>query len=113
VEAGVRFRHDQPGRWDTPARTSEALSKTLLPGWMRRVSALIDDLSERGMLDRTMVYCAGEFGRTPKINPNAGRDHLGATMAVVLAGGGLSAVTSTASTDAQGHEPGSDRCTAG
>ena len=53
----------------------EALSKRLLPQLDQTLSALIGDLATRGSLERTIVYCAGEFGRTPKINKNAGRDH--------------------------------------
>jgi hypothetical protein len=60
-----------------------------LPPLDQGYSALIEDLSERGLLDETLVAMLGEFGRTPKINPNAGRDHWGACQSVVLAGGGI------------------------
>ena len=60
-----------------------------LPSLDRAYSALLDDLSQRGMLDDTLVVMLGEFGRTPKINKNIGRDHWGACQSVVLAGGGI------------------------
>ena len=52
-------------------------------------SALLEDLSERGLLDETLVVWMGEFGRTPKINGNGGRDHWGPVFSVALAGGGI------------------------
>jgi hypothetical protein len=60
-----------------------------LPGLDRGLSALLADLSDRGMLKRTLVVAVGEFGRTPKINANQGRDHWGACQSAVLAGGGI------------------------
>jgi hypothetical protein len=60
-----------------------------LPSLDRGYSALLEDLSERGMLDETLVAMEGEFGRTPKINPQGGRDHWGPCQSVVLAGGGI------------------------
>ncbi|HUQ70204.1 MAG TPA: DUF1501 domain-containing protein [Planctomycetaceae bacterium] len=60
-----------------------------LPSLDRGYSALIEDLSQRGLLDDTLVAMMGEFGRTPKINPQAGRDHWGPCQSVVLAGGGI------------------------
>ena len=64
------------------ARTSTPCTTRLLPQLDQTLSALIEDLDDRGMLDSTIVYCAGEFGRTPKINKNAGRDHWARSMAV-------------------------------
>src|SRR5262249_60317770 len=52
------------------------------------LSALLEDLNDRGMLERTLVVAAGEFGRTPKINPQQGRDHWGAAQSALFAGGG-------------------------
>src|SRR5262245_26766548 len=63
--------------------------KYCLPPLDRGLAALLDDLSDRGMLDRTLVAVAGEFGRTPKINGSQGRDHWGAAQSVLLAGGGI------------------------
>ncbi len=63
------------------------------------------------MLDSTIVYCAGEFGRTPRINNNAGRDHWARSMAVVLAGGGFKRGYAHGTTDVQGMAPATDPCT--
>ena len=63
--------------------------KYCLPPLDRALSALLADLSDRGLLERTLVAVAGEFGRTPKINANAGRDHWGAAQTALLAGGGV------------------------
>jgi uncharacterized protein (DUF1501 family) len=111
VEAGVRFMTISMGGWDTHSKNFEALSKRLLPQLDQTLAALIADLDERGLLDRTIVYCAGEFGRTPKINKTAGRDHWARSMAVLVAGGGLKRGTVHGSTDAQGMAPATDSCT--
>ncbi len=75
--------------WDTHGKNFEGLQSELLPMLDQGLSALIEDLEQRGMLDETMVICMGEFGRTPKINENAGRDHWGPCSSVLLAGGGI------------------------
>jgi hypothetical protein len=111
VEAGVRFVTISLGGWDTHGKNFDALSKRLLPTLDQTLSALIGDLSDRGMLDRTIVYCAGEFGRTPKINKNDGRDHWARSMAVVLAGGGFKRGYAHGTTDAQGMAPATEPCT--
>jgi hypothetical protein len=111
VEAGVRFVTISTGGWDTHGRNFDALSKRLLPPVDTTLSALIADLAERGMLDRTIVYCAGEFGRTPKINKNAGRDHWARSMAVVLAGGGFKGGYAHGTTDQNGMAPNTDPVT--
>jgi hypothetical protein len=111
VEAGVRFVTVTLGGWDTHGKNFEALSKRLLPQLDQALSALIGDLDERGELDQTVVYCAGEFGRTPKVNKNAGRDHWARSMAVLLAGGGFKRGYAHGTTDAQGMAPATDPCT--
>jgi uncharacterized protein (DUF1501 family) len=111
VEAGVRFVTISLGGWDTHGRNFDALSKRLLPALDQTLSALIEDLDGSGLLERTVVYCAGEFGRTPKINKNAGRDHWARSMAVALAGGGFRRGYVHGSTDAQGMAPATDPCT--
>ena len=111
VEAGVRFVTLSLGGWDTHNQNFNALANRLLPQLDRTLSALIADLAERGQLDRTMVYCAGEFGRTPKVNKNAGRDHWARSMAAVLAGGGFKQGYAHGGTDAQGMAPAADPCT--
>jgi uncharacterized protein (DUF1501 family) len=75
------------------------------------LSALIQDLSDRGMLENTIVYCAGEFNRTPRINQNAGRDHWARSMAVVLAGGGFRQGYAHGTTDTNGMAPATEPCT--
>ena len=78
----MRFVTISLGGWDTHGKNFETLKTKLLPQLDQTLSALIEDLQQRGMLDTTIVYCAGEFGRTPKINKNAGRDHWARSMAV-------------------------------
>jgi uncharacterized protein (DUF1501 family) len=75
--------------WDSHTNEAERLKKVLLPPTDQAFSALLEDLSARGMLDETLVVCMAEFGRTPKFNPRAGRDHWGHVFSVALAGGGI------------------------
>ncbi|MDZ4687662.1 MAG: DUF1501 domain-containing protein [Planctomycetaceae bacterium] len=75
--------------WDTHSKNFEGLQQELLPMLDQGLSALIDDLEQRDRLDQTLVTCFGEFGRTPKINANAGRDHWGPCSSTLLAGGGI------------------------
>jgi uncharacterized protein (DUF1501 family) len=111
VEAGVRFVTVTLGGWDTHGQNFNALKTRLLPQVDQTLSALIADLNDRGMLDSTIVYLAGEFGRTPKINKNSGRDHWARSMAVVLAGGGFKRGYAHGTTDAQGMAPATEACT--
>jgi hypothetical protein len=111
VEAGVRFVTISLGGWDTHGQNFKSLKEKLLPQVDMTLSALIQDLSDRGMLDNTIVYLAGEFGRTPKVNKNAGRDHWARSMAVVLAGGGFKKGYAHGSTDAEGMAPNNEACT--
>ncbi len=111
VESGVRFVTLSLGGWDTHGKNFDALKTRLLPQLDVTLSTLIADLDERGMLDSTIVYCAGEFGRTPKVNKNDGRDHWARSMAVVLAGGGFKRGYAHGTTDAQGMAPATDPCT--
>lgn len=111
IEAGVRFVTIGTGGWDTHSNNFVSLKQRLLPPVDRTVSALIEDLAQRGLLESTIVYVAGEFNRTPRINRNAGRDHWGRSMAVVLAGGGFKGGYVYGSTDAQGMVPATNPCT--
>jgi uncharacterized protein (DUF1501 family) len=111
IEAGVRFVTITLGGWDTHGQNFNALRTRLLPQLDTTLSALIDDMGYRGTLDNTIVYCAGEFGRTPRINNNAGRDHWARSMAVVLAGGGFARGYAHGTTDVQGMAPATDACT--
>jgi len=88
VDAGVTFVEVRSNGWDTHVDTVERVGKNASqvdPGF----ASLIADLKSRGMLDRTLVIWMGEFGRTPKINPTAGRDHFPRVFNVALAGGGV------------------------
>ena len=112
VEAGVPFTLvnyslDQlRGQdWDTHVDNFNLMKNTLLPPFDRAVSALLDDLDERGLLETTLVAIYGEFGRTPQINANAGRDHWSNVGSVVLAGGGLKRGTVLGSSSRTGAEP--------
>ncbi len=93
VEAGVRFVtvYYSPGirGWDTHDNNFTTLKNKLLPHTDAAVAALLDDLHQRGLLDSTIVYWTGDFGRTPKVNNQAGRDHWPQCMSVLLAGGGI------------------------
>jgi len=75
--------------WDTHSKNFEACRTELLPMLDQSLSALLEDLDRRGQLDDTLVVCLGEFGRTPRINKNAGRDHWGECSSALLAGGGI------------------------
>jgi hypothetical protein len=75
--------------WDTHTKNFEGLKSELLPMVDQSLSALLEDLDDRGRLEETVVLCLGEFGRTPKINANAGRDHWGPCSTTFVAGGGL------------------------
>ena len=111
VEAGVRFATVSTGGWDTHSQTFQAHKTRLMPPVDQTLSALIADLDERGLLDTTIVMCAGEFGRTPKVNKNSGRDHWARSMACVLAGGGIKRGYVHGSTDASGMAPATDPVT--
>jgi uncharacterized protein (DUF1501 family) len=75
--------------WDTHSNNFEACREELLPMVDQSLSALLQDLDRSGRLGETLVVCMGEFGRTPKINKNAGRDHWGECSSALLAGGGV------------------------
>jgi hypothetical protein len=111
VEAGVRFVTIGTGGWDTHGQTFDRHRTRLQPELDVTLAALIEDLDQKGLLDSTIVYCAGEFGRTPNINRNTGRDHWARSMAVVLAGGGFRRGYVHGSTDNNGMAPNLDPCT--
>jgi uncharacterized protein (DUF1501 family) len=90
IEAGTRvacisWAPDANATWDTHGQNFTKLKNELLPQLDRALSSLLEDLVARGMLERTLVVCMGELGRTPKVNGNAGRDH----WTLLLAGGGI------------------------
>ena len=95
VEAGVglvtvpwMYLHSTKN-FDTHDKHFKVMKDLLLPPMDRAFSALIEDLGERGRLDETLIAWTGEFGRTPKVNKKAGRDHWGSVYSTVLAGGGI------------------------
>ncbi len=88
VETGVPFVEVNFGGWDLHQNCFDQLG-TKLPQLDTAMSALVDDLNQRGLLDDTIVLWMGEFGRTPRINANAGRDHWARSWSVVVGGGGI------------------------
>jgi uncharacterized protein (DUF1501 family) len=114
VEAGVSLVQVNLGKnssWDTHRRNFVNLQHNLLPYFDRSVSALLDDLGDSGLLRDTLVIVTGEFGRTPRINPDAGRDHWGPVMSLLLAGGGIRGGTVIGASDRIGAQPAADRQT--
>ncbi len=106
VEAGVTFVAIQAGGgWDTHGDNFKQLKDNLLPNYDRGVAALIQDIHDRGMQDDVLVISFGEFGRTPKINPGAGRDHWPGAMSVLYAGGGLKMGQVIGSTNSNAEYP--------
>ena len=89
MEAGARVVTLNFGRWDFHSHNYRGLKETHLPLFDQGLSALIEDLHERGMADDVSVIAWGEFGRTPRINKDAGRDHWPRVGGGLLAGGGL------------------------
>jgi len=93
VEAGVTFVTVNCVPWDhhgtPPQMKTEEGARKLIPPLDQAIGALIDDLSQRGLYERTLVVAMGEFGRTPKINQHAGRDHWGNTFSVLMGCGGM------------------------
>ena len=89
VEQGVPFVEVSLGGWDDHQNIFDSLSDNRLPTLDRAMSALVEDLYERGMYDDVAVIWMGEFGRTPRINGNAGRDHWARSWSVVAGGAGM------------------------
>lgn len=108
VEAGVRCVTVAFGAWDWHANregTIEYLSRKYLPVFDHALAVFLQDLDERGLLERTSVVVWGEFGRTPRINAKGGRDHWPATQSVLLAGGGIQGGRVIGETDRVGGAP--------
>jgi hypothetical protein len=109
VEAGARFVNVRgPGSsfaWDTHARNFTQHKNDLVPPMDTAFAALLDDLAARGLLETTLVLLMGEFGRTPKINANAGRDHWQYCYSVAIAGGGVQGGHVVGESDSQGAYP--------
>jgi uncharacterized protein (DUF1501 family) len=105
VEAGVRCVTIDHHNWDTHYRNFQVLKDDLLPQLDAGLSALLRDLDERGSLSKTLVAVFGEFGRTPRINKDAGRDHWGPSNTIFLAGGGVKPGVVVGKTNALGEKP--------
>jgi uncharacterized protein (DUF1501 family) len=112
VEAGVslvtvNWERDD-AYWDTHADNFKKHKDPLLPNFDRGFSALLEDLDQRGLLDETLVVVLSEFGRTPKINANAGRDHWAACNTVILAGAGIGGGQVYGASDREAAYPAAD-----
>jgi len=109
VEQGVRFvtvyYSAGIGGWDTHEDNFRKLRESRLPTTDAALSALLDDLAERGLLGETLVLWTGDFGRTPKVNGKAGRDHWPACQTVLLAGGGACGGRLIGTSDRNGAYP--------
>jgi hypothetical protein len=105
VESGVRFVTVQSGGWDTHADNFAALRDRKLPELDGGLSGLFLALAAKGLLESTVVYVTGEFGRTPKINARAGRDHYPRAMFCLLGGGGIRGGQVLGASDAKGEGP--------
>ncbi len=118
IEAGTRvacisWAPDANATWDTHGQNFVKLKDTLLPQLDAAVSSLLDDLEVRGLLERTLVAVMGEFGRTPKVNGAAGRDHWNFCYSLLLAGGGIKAGQVHGASDRIGARPSRNPVTPG
>jgi len=108
VEAGVRCVTIDHSNWDTHDNNFNTLRKQLLPALDSALPTLFRDLAERGLLESTLVVVTGEFGRTPRINKNAGRDHWGPAFTVALGGGGIQGGRVIGKSSERAERPASD-----
>lgn len=109
VEAGVTFVTVNTEPWDHHATagrlpTAEG-GRKLIPPFDAAFAALVEDLHQRGLADRVLVVAMGEFGRTPRMNPEGGRDHWGNTFSVAFAGGGIKAGQAVGKSNPRGEYP--------
>lgn len=107
VEAGVRFVSLTYGGWDMHTGITAGFRRDM-PSLDQALATLLEDLDSRGLLKSTLVLVSSEFGRTPKINPEAGRDHWPKVFSVMVAGGGVKGGLVYGSSDATASEPDSD-----
>ncbi len=108
VQAGVRCVTIDHSNWDTHDDNFATLKRQLLPALDAGLATLFRDLADRGLLEATLVVVTGEFGRTPRINKNAGRDHWGPAFTVALGGGGICGGGVVGKSDARAEKPASD-----
>ena len=102
VETGIPFVEVNLGGWDLHSNVFNTLRDRLLPTLDQGLAALTNDLKQRGLLEHTVLVCMGEFGRTPRINQNTGRDHWAAGWSVMIGGGGLNGGLAVGETDPDG-----------
>jgi Protein of unknown function (DUF1501) len=105
VEAGVRLVTVDLRWWDTHVKGFESLRLGFLERWDRAYTALIEDLEARGLLESTLVLAWGEFGRTPRVNNDAGRDHYPNVFSAAIAGGGIRGGTIVGESDEKAAFP--------
>jgi hypothetical protein len=111
VEAGTPFvsvhfnKMSRCDGWDLHGKNFESLKDELLPMFDQAMAGLIDDLEQRGLLEKTLIVVMGEFGRTPKINGAAGRDHWGPCQSIIMAGAGIRGGQVYGASDAIGAYP--------
>src|SRR5262249_31731659 len=110
VEAGVRCVTIDHSNWDTHNDNFATLKRQLLPWLDAGLSTLLRDLADRGLLEPPLVPVPGEFGRTPRVNKDAGRDHWGPAFTVTLAGGGIRGGQVLGRSDARAERPAGDPC---
>jgi hypothetical protein len=110
VESGVRFVSLTYGGWDLHGGIKQG-TLSQLPQFDQAFAMLVEDLQTRGLLDSTLIMVSSEFGRTPKINGTAGRDHWPKVFSVILAGGGIKKGLVYGSSDATASEPEEDALT--
>jgi hypothetical protein len=102
VEAGVPFVEVDFGGWDLHSQVFDNLKDRMLPALDAGIAGLVTDLKQRGLLENTVLVWMGEFGRTPRINQDTGRDHWAASWSVMLGGGGLKGGVAVGETDKDG-----------
>jgi hypothetical protein len=105
VEAGVRLVTVDLRWWDTHVQGFDSLRRGFLPRWDKAYTALIEDMEQRGLLESTLVVAWGEFGRTPRVNKNAGRDHYPNVFSAALAGGAVKGGRIVGTSDQHGAFP--------
>jgi hypothetical protein len=116
IEAGARmvtlkWAPDANATWDTHAQNFQKLKSELLPQLDACLPTLLEDLDARGLLQETLVICMGEFGRTPRVNAAAGRDHWPRCYSLLIAGGGAKAGFVHGKSDRIGSDPAADPVT--
>ena len=104
VEAGVPFVEVDLGGWDNHMDIFRTLSNDRLPTLDKAMAALVSDLDQRGLLQDTAIVWMGEFGRTPRINADAGRDHWARAWSVVVGGAGIKGGQAIGATNEDGTQ---------